>query len=362
MTRHRLTVHRRLVASLIVVAIMTPANSAAAHGGTDTDVTSNYRTRITDPPDVASLAVRTVDLDGSVELTWSGAGTVLVLGYENEPFLRFDGTGVAQNLNSPATYLNQDRYANTDIPDDVDAQASPDWELVATTRSYQWHDHRTHWMSPIPPPQVNANPDRPHTIFERWEIPLTVDDRPVTIAGDLTWTPPPTTWMWLAAATAIALVCVAALATSRWRLAAVVLAGLGVIAMLVDTIGYVARLDDTTANKATAFLYCFIAMAATIRLAIHARRRTPDPTLAMMTVGLILTVMGGLDRVDVLSASNYYSTLPVGIARIATVVSLGIGVALVARFGAFLVQVIRDPRGTLASNPNPRAEPEAAST
>jgi len=337
---------------------MTPARSVAAHGGTDTDVTSNYRTRITDPPDVAGLAVRTVDLDGSVELTWNGTGTVLVLGYENEPFLRFDADGVAHNLNSPATYLNQDRHANTDIPDDADAQALPDWELVATTRSYQWHDHRTHWMSPVPPPQVNANPDRPHIILERWEIPLTVNDRSATIAGDLTWTPPPTTWMWLAAATATALVCIAGLATRRWRLVAVVVAGLGATAMLVDTIGYVARLDDTTANKATAFLYCFLGLAATTRLAIHARRRTPDPTLAMMTVGLILTVMGGLDRVDVLSASNYDSTLPVGIARITTVVALGIGIALVARFGAFLVQVIRDPRGTLSSTPIRRAAPE----
>ena len=132
--------------------------------------------------------------------------------------------------------------------------------------------------------------------------------------------------------------------------------------MMVATIAYVARLDDTQAHKATAFLYCFLALAATTRLAIHVRRRTPDPTLAMMTVGLILTVMGGLDRVDVLSASNYDSTLPVGIARIATVVALGIGIALVARFGAFLVQVIRDPRGTLSSTPIRRAQLETTTT
>ncbi|MGE0308672.1 MAG: hypothetical protein AB7Q27_23300 [Acidimicrobiia bacterium] len=362
MSRTRPTARRLGVASLVTLATLTPATSAAAHGGTDTDVTSNYRTRITDPPDVAGLAVRTVDLDGSVELTWNGAGTLLVLGYENEPFLRFDDTGVSHNLNSPATYLNQDRYANIEIPDDIDGQAPPEWEPVATTRNFQWHDHRTHWMSPIAPPQVNANPDRPHKIFERWEIPLIVDNRPATIAGDLTWTPPPTTWMWLAAATAIAIGCTAALSTSRWRIAAVLLGGLGVAAMTVDTIGYVARLDDTTANTAAAFLYCFLATAATIRLAIHARRRTPDPTLAMMTVGLILAVMGGLDRVDVLSASNYDSSLPAGIARIATISSLGVGVALIVRFGAFMVKVFRDPHGTLSSKPPHNAEPEPAST
>jgi hypothetical protein len=361
MTSKPSTSRRLVVAALTVLATMTPANDAAAHGGADTDVTSNYRTRITDPPDVAGLAVRTVDLDGSVELTWNGAGTVLVLGYQNEPFLRFDGTGVSHNLNSPATYLNRDRYANAEIPADVDAQAPPDWETITTTGSFEWHDHRTHWMSLIPPPQVNANPDRPHTILERWEIPLVVNDQPATIAGDLTWTPPPPTWMWLAAAAAIAIGCTVALATSRWRVAAVAFGGLGVAAMTLDTVGYVARLDDTTANKSAAFLYCFLATAATIRLALHARRRTPNPTLAMMTVGLILAVMGGLDRIDVLSTSNYDSNLPAGIARIATVASLGIGVALIARFGIFLVKVFRDPHGTLSSNPPRSAEPEPAS-
>lgn len=329
-----------VVAAIAVAATLIPAGPAAAHGGSDTDLTSDYRTRITEISDIDGLAARAVGLDGTIEITWTGAGTLIVAGYENEPYLRFDATGVVMNMRSPAAYLNQDRYANVELPSTADADADPDWQPVTSDHRYQWHDHRTHWMSPVPPPQARQDPGRSHIIYDRWEIPLTIDGREAFIAGDLTWAPAPTLWPWLAAPALIALAAGVALWSPIWRPAAAALAAIGATALIIDTAGFVADMDDTIANRAWAFLYAFAATLATVRLAVHAIRRTPHPTLAMMVAGLVLTMMGGVDRLDVLTSGFYQSALDITVARVTTVTCLGIGIALIARFLRFLVPLL----------------------
>ena len=44
-------------------------------------------------------------------------------------------------------------------PANADPRAEPDWRQVSTQPEYDWHDHRTHWMSASPPPQVAADPE-----------------------------------------------------------------------------------------------------------------------------------------------------------------------------------------------------------
>ena len=41
------------------------------------------------------------------------ADEVQILGYEGEPYIRLDSTGVFENVNSPAHYINLDRFART---------------------------------------------------------------------------------------------------------------------------------------------------------------------------------------------------------------------------------------------------------
>ena len=42
---------------------------------------------------------------------------LLIEGYEGEPYLRFDAdAGVFRNANSPATYLNEERYGGAPVP------------------------------------------------------------------------------------------------------------------------------------------------------------------------------------------------------------------------------------------------------
>ena len=347
---------RVLVALAAATLALTPAEPAAAHGGAaGANVTSNYRTRLTEVPDVDGLTVEVVDIDGTIELTWTGAGTLIVAGYENEPYLRIDSSGVYQNQRSPATYLNQDRYADVDPPATVDADAAPDWQQLSSGWTTRWHDHRTHWMSTTPPLQVQQDPDRSHVIIERWEIPLTIGEQSALVAGTLTWTPPPSLVPWIVAATLIAVVTAGLLWSRWWRLAAAASATFTTVAFTVDTAGYVALSSDTLANRIWEFAYPAAAAWAMARLVVHARRRTPDPMLAMFVAGLVLGLMGGFDRFDVITNSEVFSAVPTVWTRIATVLCLGIGIALTIRFVVFLAQLstVRSPARPL----HPESEP-----
>jgi hypothetical protein len=106
--------------------------------------------------------------------SWSTttARRLLVPGYPDEPYLRIEPEGVHRNANSPATYLNLNRYATLSLPNDAAAAAEPDWQQLCTEPDYVWHNHRTHRMSPSQlPPAVAADPARTHTV-SRWRIPL----------------------------------------------------------------------------------------------------------------------------------------------------------------------------------------------
>jgi len=334
---------RRVLVALAATALaltLAPATPAAAHGAAgDRSVTSNYRTDLTDVPDLDGLNVEVVDIDGTLELTWTGDDPLIVAGYEDEPYLKFDSSGVYQNQRSPATYLNQDRYANIDPPATADASAPPEWQQLSTGRTARWHDHRTHWMSTTPPIQVQREPNRRHLIIERWEIPLTVADRSGLIAGTLTWTPPPPLVPWLAVAT-LGVGLTAALLWSRWmRLTAAVGATIATAAFTVAKGGYVALSSDTLSNRIWEFAYPAAALWATAYLVVHARRRTADPPLAMFVAGLVLAMMGGFDQFDVITHSEVFGALPAVWYRIATVLCLGIGTALTIRFVLFLAQL-----------------------
>ena len=150
-------------------------------------------------PQVAGLTARVLDRDDRIELTNETGRQVVVVGYQGERYLEFRRSGVYENANSPAKYLNQDRYGRTTTPPNARSGAPPVWAIVATTNTYSWHDHRIHWMSPIPPPAAQREPDKRHVVFD-WRVPLRVGSQRVTIAGTLEYVPRPEEsrlWLWL---------------------------------------------------------------------------------------------------------------------------------------------------------------------
>lgn len=158
--RGRLRVAGRAVGMLAVVCAMfvvVPAPRAFAHGPTP-DAT-NYRSAVTDVVDRDGAPARLQDViwtvlggDGLLQVCTAGDAEVVVAGYNAESYLRVGPDGVFENRNSPAVYLNADRYGNVTVPPDIDPSAAPDWRRIADDRQWQWHDHRIHWMAPTPRP------------------------------------------------------------------------------------------------------------------------------------------------------------------------------------------------------------------
>lgn len=194
-------------ASLVAVALLLAAAPAAwAHGdgGRAAGFTSTVKSVV---PDAQGLDLRVLDGDDRLSLENGTGGEVIVLGYSDEPYLRFVDGAVYWNVHSPAVYLNADRYAQGQVPESADPSAAPSWRRIAPGDSYEWHDHRIQWMSTIAPDEIRADPQTPRHVFD-WEVPLRVDGTPAVVSGSLDYAPAEdtrTTWVVLAATTPLLL-------------------------------------------------------------------------------------------------------------------------------------------------------------
>ncbi len=174
---------RRGVAAAALAALCVLAPPALAHEGNP-----SYRSevRAISPP-VEGLRAAVLNFDDRIELRNDGSETIVVEGYRDEPYLRFEPDGtVSVNTRSPAAYLNEDRFAQVEVPGAADPQAAPEWRVVARNGRYDWHDHRIHWMSKTPPERVRRDESEPVEVFD-WKLPLTANGSAATISGSLTW-------------------------------------------------------------------------------------------------------------------------------------------------------------------------------
>lgn len=181
----------RLAATLTIVgalAALVVVPSAAAHGGGGARGFTSTVTTVAPP--VAGVTVTVLQGDDRLLLRNDTGATVTILGYEGEPYLELRADGVFQNRRSPATYLNEERLGNVELPPTADAEAAPDWEKVSPRSAFEWHDHRIHWMSETLPPAVAAAKDESHHVFD-WKVPAKVAGKPFTIEGSLDYAPLP---------------------------------------------------------------------------------------------------------------------------------------------------------------------------
>lgn len=165
-------------AALAVVAVLW-ANPA----GADPAKPTNYRSSVTDvEPASAVVAVSVVGGDGFLQMDVERGHTVEVEGYQGEPYLRVkaDGT-VEENTNSPATYLNQDRFASADVPPELDAEElpAPSWRQIGSDGLAVWHDHRIHFMGKDPSTIAGLAEGEPVP----WTVAFTVDGTPTVASG-----------------------------------------------------------------------------------------------------------------------------------------------------------------------------------
>ena len=148
-----------------------------------------YRSNITSvTPDVRGLNLEVLEFADRLILTNHTGKTVTVYGYEGEPYARVlaDGT-VEVNIDAPAYYLNQSFYAQVSVPASASSSAPPRWVVADRTGQFEWHDHRIHWMSPIPPARVRDKSRR--TLIFDWQVPIQVGAQKGEVNGQLFWTP-----------------------------------------------------------------------------------------------------------------------------------------------------------------------------
>jgi hypothetical protein len=173
----------RGAAAVALAALCAAAPIAVAHEGNP-----NYRSIVRQiAPAVLGLEAHVLNYDDRIELVYDGDRVLVVEGYRDEPYLRFHPDGrVEVNSRSPAAYLNEDRFAQVEVPGRADHEAAPRWELVARTGRYDWHDHRIHWMGEgTLPPQIEDEAERTK-VFD-WTIPASAGGQPFRLSGTLTW-------------------------------------------------------------------------------------------------------------------------------------------------------------------------------
>ena len=176
----------RAVAAGAALLALLCATPAFAHQGNP-----NYRSVIHGvTPAVPGVKLQVLNFDDRLQLDNRTGKTIVVQGYQKEPYARLlaDGT-VEVNHNSPAFYLNDDRFAQAKVPATAKPTATPAWQVVDRTGTFQWHDHRIHWMSTVPPKQVTDKSKRTK-VFD-WNVPLQVGQRRASVTGSLFWQPKP---------------------------------------------------------------------------------------------------------------------------------------------------------------------------
>lgn len=193
---------RRPILVLACALALAPLGSAPANAATQSTSTSestspiadqgsnyNYRSEITSiTPDVKGLNIEVLEFADRLVLTNHTGKTVTVYGYSGEPYARVQSDGTSeQNMRSPAVYLNTSFYGNVTVPSSATPAAPPAWVVVDRTGTFEWHDHRIHWMSPVTPPQVKDKGKR--TLIFNWSVPISVGAQKGVVDGQLFWVP-----------------------------------------------------------------------------------------------------------------------------------------------------------------------------
>jgi hypothetical protein len=335
-----------LVLALALVAVVVSPDRADAHGVGGVRPT-NYQTRVLSVrPEVAGIDVRAVDLGDRLELRNTTSMDVVVVGYDDEPYLRVGPRGVFENRRSPATYLNRTRTrsASAPVPKRADPGAPPEWRKVSDGTTARWHDHRAHWMGSGDAPVVEADPGSAHLV-QRFEIPLRRDHRsPITVDGDVRWVPGPSPWPWVGLALALALLLVV---LSRTRFAAVAVGTALAVVAVSETLHLIGGWGGTTLGAGTklgASLYSIGGIVvAVLALVWLVRRGIASAAPLVLVAGLFLALAGGLADITVLTRSQIPTSLAPAAARLTVTLALGLGLGLAA-VGALRLRRERRPR------------------
>lgn len=181
----------------------------------------NFRSEVKElRPAVRRLELAVVRGDEGLRLRNTSGRTVVVEGYDEEPYLRFKpGGAVEANQRSAATYINVDRFGLQEVPENALPGATPVWKRIGGGGEHTWFDHRIHLTAKRPPARFTRQ-KKLTKVFD-WKVPMTVNGRDVLATGTLVWDPNASSaesdgfpvWAWVLIA--LALISVGVFLTAR---------------------------------------------------------------------------------------------------------------------------------------------------
>jgi hypothetical protein len=306
------------------VALLLGATPAAADPAKPTD----YRSDITsiEPRLPGGVTAEIVGGDSFLQVSVDEGHSVEVEGYDGEPYLQFldDGT-VQQNQRSTATYLNEDRYGQIDVPESADNDAQPQWATVDDDGEYTWHDHRIHYMSPDLPRDV----ERGDLVLTN-EVALVVDGAPTAIAIDVFLEPAQSPLPWIGIGLAAAAVALVVGWRRRTLLVALVTAGVGAVLAVIVGQGEVASVPSGVGESKLVLIVPVVGLVATLVAAVLLVRKKAALAGVALLAGAAALAGWALLRLSVLSKPVLPTDLPANLDRVGTTIAVAAAVAVAA--------------------------------
>jgi uncharacterized membrane protein YqjE len=306
---------RPRIAALAVVAVLAgfPA-MAQAHGPSAPIATSDIA-RVAQLP--VGTRAKVIDGDQRLWLSVAPRATLIVLDYRGTPYLRFTASGVDVNRNSAMYYLNLN--PSEAPPPGVRPATPPNWSRASTGHTYSWHDERLHALA-----TVATAPGESY--MGRWSIPVRVDGRPSVIAGGL-WRAdaPSLVWFW-------AIVVLDACMFAAWRLKRLELdlrlARWFSVAALAGIV--VAAIGRELHGRPTISAFQLITLAIFAAFVIWAARRLVQHRATYFTYFAIgfVAIWQGINLIPTLLHGFVLAAVPPSLVRVACVVCLGCGIAM----------------------------------
>jgi hypothetical protein len=326
-------------AALVAVAVavvVTAGAPASAHTASGPRPTNYLSTLGSISPPIPGVTVRVVELGNKLQLTNRTNIDVVILGYDDEPYLRVGPRGLYENLRSPATYLNRTRAGTTPVPGlamATGASTPPRWQRVSGSHTAIWHDHRIHWMGTSPPLDVQRDADAFHTVIPQWTVAFRYGTRTVAVHGRLDWVPGPSGWPWAPVVLAWFLAGVVVASSRRGRRAAVSLVALVGVDMAHTITAEVARAGSQLTKTVQFFGDNFVSVVVWIVAAVTiwgVRRRRIEALYGMVLVGAMVATVSGVTDLAYLWKSQLPTIGPHVLARAEVATSLGLGFGLAA--------------------------------
>jgi hypothetical protein len=277
---------------------------AQAHHTAVPVVALDYRNHVVAASQAAGLRASLDDAGRKLRLTVEAGRRVLVLGYEGEPFLRFDRAGVEANVDSATAH-------GLRLATSRNGQFMDRWQPLTRAHSYAWADARV-W---VPASALHGEK------AVDWSVPVLVDGQPAKIRGRLTRVAKPPLWPWILVGI-VPLGTAAAVTRRRRRLwaGATGLAAVAGATTLANLGGFATGGLSISADR-----WALLAVEAALTVVAIGVLGRPRARLIAVAALAAFAVLQALSESAVFRHGFVVSGLPAEIVRAAAALALGAG-------------------------------------